>query len=516
MAGLEHVLDLVDALLADLRDVHETVDAILELHEGAEGGDLADRALHDVADLEEGVDVGPWINRELLHTEADALLRGIDVQDDRVHFVALLEDFGGMVDLAGPRHVGDVHHTVDALFEFDEGAVGGHVAHLAANTSAHRVVVANHIPRVRLELAEAERDLLLVFLDTEDNRVQLLTDLEQLGGLGDAFGPGHLGDVHEAFDAGFDFDEGTVRHEVDDFAVNLGADGELAVDLVPRVFRGLLEAEGNALFVAVHFDDHDLDLFALLHHFARVRDAAPAHIGDVEKTVHTVEVDERAEVGDVFDDTLADLAGLDRLEEIATLAGALLFDEFAAGEHDVLPLDVDFENLEIVGLADVLIEVLGGLDVDMRRRHKRIDADADNETALDLGLHAAGGHGTLGELRQDVVPILLLLGEVEGENGGAALVFEFFDEDLDRGADLELADVEEFVGGDDAFGFSADVDDDFVLADFSDNARNNRTLLQFIEGGLLEQRLHDGTHNAETGKPTPCSRDARPPVRAPP
>jgi hypothetical protein len=43
-----------------------------------------------------------------------------------------------------------------------------------------------------------------------------------------------------------------------------------------------------------------------------------------------------------------------------------------------------------------------------------------------------------------------LLGEVEGENGSAVLVFELFDEDLDRGADLELADVEEFGSGDDA------------------------------------------------------------------
>jgi hypothetical protein len=35
-----------------------------------------------------------------------------------------------------------------------------------------------------------------------------------------------------------------------------------------------------------------------------------------------------------------------------------------------------------------------------------------------------------------------------------------------------------------------------VLADFSNYARDNRTLLQFIEGGLREQLLHDGTHNA--------------------
>ena len=48
----------------------------------------------DVADLEESVDVRPRIGRELLHAQADALLLGIDVQDDGVDFVALLQDFG--------------------------------------------------------------------------------------------------------------------------------------------------------------------------------------------------------------------------------------------------------------------------------------------------------------------------------------------------------------------------------------------------------------------------------------
>src|SRR6185436_983192 len=137
---------------------------------------------------------------------------------------------------------------------------------------------------------------------------------------------------------------------------------------------------------------------------------------DVEQAVHAIEVDERAEVGDVFDDALADLAGLDAVEEIATLAGALFLDELAAGENDVLPLDVNFENLEVVGLPHVLVEILGGLDVDVRRRHEGIDADRDDEAALDLGLDAAGGHGALGKLRENVVPVFLLLGLVEGKD----------------------------------------------------------------------------------------------------
>jgi hypothetical protein len=35
-------------------------------------------------------------------------------------------------------------------------------------------------------------------------------------------------------------------------------------------------------------------------------DAFPTHVGDVQQTIDTAEVDERAEVGDVLDDTLAD------------------------------------------------------------------------------------------------------------------------------------------------------------------------------------------------------------------
>ena len=46
------------------------------------------------------------------------------------------------------------------------------------------------------------------------------------------------------------------------------------------------------------------------------------------------------------------------LEEVAALVGALLLDELAAGEDDVLAeLEIDLEDLEIVGLADVLIQV---------------------------------------------------------------------------------------------------------------------------------------------------------------
>ena len=36
-----------------------------------------------------------------------------------------------MIDLAGPAQIGDVDHSVDAILEFHERAVSGHVANLA-------------------------------------------------------------------------------------------------------------------------------------------------------------------------------------------------------------------------------------------------------------------------------------------------------------------------------------------------------------------------------------------------
>jgi hypothetical protein len=218
-------------------------------------------------------------------------------------------------------------------------------------------------------------------------------------------------------------------------------------------------------------------------------------VGDVKETVHAVEVDERTEVGDVLDHALADLTGLDGVEELATLLAALLLDELAAGEDDVLAQLVDLDDLKVVGLADVLIQVLGRLDVHVRGRDEGIDTDGDDEAALDLGLDATGGDGALGELGEDVIPVLLLLGLVVGEDRIALLVFDLLDQHLDGAADLELADVDKLVGGNDALGFAADIDDDFVLADFGDDTGDDFALLELAEVGTGQQLLHDGTHN---------------------
>jgi len=384
-----------------------------------------------------------------------------------------------------------VHHAVDAVFQLDEGAVVGEVAHLAADAGAHGVVVADLLPRIGLELADAERDLLLFLVEVEDDRVDFLADLEDVGRLLDALGPGEFGDVDEAFDAAFDLDERAVGDEVDDLAVDLLADGVALLDAFPRVRLGLLEAEGDAFALAVDFDDHDGDLFADLDDFARVADAAPGHVGHVQQAVQTVEVHERAVVGDVLDDAAADDAGLDLLEELATAFAALFFDELASGDDEVLLLLVDLDDLEVEGLAHELLEVLGGIDVDLGGGHERVDADGDDEASLDDGLDAALDDGAFLAVGLDALPLADLLGAVVGDGRGAVLVLKLLEVDLELHADLDLGHVGEFGLGDESLGLAADVhDDELVFADLGDRGGDHGVLLERAEIRFGEQFFH--------------------------
>lgn len=105
---------------------------------------------------------------------------------------------------------------------------------------------------------------------------------------------------------------------------------------------------------------------------------------------------------------------------------ALLFDEFAARDDDVVAFEVDFKDFKVVSLPDILVEVFRGLDIDLRGREEGVDADADDEAAFDLAFDAAGDDGAFGAFFEDVLPVFLLFSLVVGEDGVAIFVLDFF------------------------------------------------------------------------------------------
>ena len=213
--------------------------------------------------------------------------------------------------------------------------------------------------------------------------------------------------------------------------------GYFVFDIVPRIGHLLLQSQADAFLFLVNVQDDDVNVLADFENFGRMADAAPAHVGDMEQAVDAVEVNERAEIGDVLDRAFADVAGRHFGEQLGAFFVALLLDQLAAGEDDVLAVLVDFDDLEFVGVADELLEIFRGGDVNLRRGQKGLDADVDDQAAFDDRFDFAVDAAAFVADGEDVVPVLFELRFFVGEDDGAFLVFELLDEDIDFIADFE-------------------------------------------------------------------------------
>ena len=109
---------------------------------------------------------------------------------------------------------------------------------------------------------------------------------------------------------------------------------------------------------------------------------------------------------------------------------ALLLEEHAAREHDVAALLVELDDLELVGLADQLVEVADRAQVDLRAGEERLHAAADGDREAALHALADGAFDELVALARgaDLVPDLHLVGLLLGEGDQAVVVLAALDE----------------------------------------------------------------------------------------
>ena len=183
----------------------------------------------------------------------------------------------------------------------------------------------------------------------------------------------------------------------------------------------------------------------------------PGHVGNVKKSVNSIEVDEGPEVRDVLDRSDDLVADIDSAEEGLALLGALLLDDLAAAEDHVFPVLVDFDNFKIVDVPDELLEVLRGDDVDLGGGKKRFDADVDGEPAFDDRADFSLDETVAFEDADDLFPVLALGGFFFRENDHSLVVFETFEEDFDLVTDFDVVRIFELGSGNDSLAFVSDV-----------------------------------------------------------
>ena len=384
-----------------------------------------------------------------------------------------------------------MHQAVDIAAQADENAKLGDVLDFALDLGAHRMAFGERIPRIADALFQAEADSTLLRIDVEDHDLDFLAGRNDLARVDVLLGPTHLGNVDQALDTRFEFDERAIISDVGDPALVFGLDRVLQIDTVPRIGFELLHAEADALGLDVEADDLDLDGLADTQNFGRMADPPPGDIGDMQQAVDFAEIDERAVVGDVLDHALENLPLFQAGDQFGAGLGASLFHDRAARDHDIAAAAIHFENLERLFGVQQGGDVANRADIDLAARQERHRAvEIDGKAALDATKYNPFDALAVFEPFFEYDPGFLTARAFPAEHRFAAPIFDPVEEYLDFVADrqnLFVARGGEFLERNAAFRFQPDIYHRHVVIDRDNDSFDHRSfvLLGFVDR-LLE------------------------------
>ena len=387
----------------------------------------------------------------------------VDAQDNDGHLFVLAEHLRGMVDPLRPAHVTDVHQAVDTLFDLHEGPEVREVPHDTVHERPHREPLLDSVPGVLPGLLETEGYLALLFADVENDGFDILTDRDDLGGVLYVLRPRHLRDMDQAFDALFQLDECAVVGNAGHFSTDHAPDLVACLYTFPGEWLQLLETQGDPLSLAIELQDLHVDLVTNRHQMRRVLHPAPAHVGDVQQTVDSAQIDEGSEVGDVLDDALANLVLLQFPDQAGLLLRPRFLENLTPAHHYVPAPLVELDHPELELFAYELLQIGNLPQRHLRARKEGIDShDLDYQTALDPLDNGALEHGSLVIGTLDVGPDLLEVSPLLRDGDPAVRVLQALDVDIDLLPGEYLVPVGELAQGDDPLALVADVDHNLV------------------------------------------------------
>ena len=199
-----------------------------------------------------------------------------------------------------------------------------------------------------------------------------------------------------------------------------------------------------------------------------------------KQAVDAAQVDERAEVGDVLDGALADLADVDLLEQLLLLGFAGDLDQLAAADDDVAPALVDLQDHAFDLLIDVIGDVGRPADIDLAGGQEDIDADIDQEPSLDLARDASLDDVSFVIAGDDHLPGSHPVRLLPRQDDLAGLVFHPLEQNFHLVARRRRRLVFPLVERDQALGLVADVDDHLVAHDLDHPARDDAADLEAL------------------------------------
>ncbi len=233
----------------------------------------------------------------------------------------------------------------------------------------------------------------------------------------------HFADVHQAFDALFELDEGAVAHHVDDRALDDRADRVLAPARVPTGWRSSASGPGRSFPFRGRCAG---SCTSISWSMATISDGWPMRPQLMSVMCSRPSMPPRstnAPNSAMFLTTpLRSWPTSSCLSSCALLFGPLGFDRGAAADDDIAARFVDLEHDALDGAADVVADVGRPADIDLAGGQEHVDADVDQQAALDLAGDHAGDDVVFVDGLHDLQPGFDLLGLALAEGDHAAIV----------------------------------------------------------------------------------------------
>ena len=228
-------------MIGQLRNVQQAFEAVFESHKDTKVRDFCHGSIHQLpGGVAAGNLCGPGVIVFLFQTQRNTTPFLVYRQDLAFDFLIFFQHFTRVTDLPGPGHVRDMQQAVDPLSQLDERAVIGQISYLARYHGIDGILLGNVVPRVGLGLLHTQGNLFLILVHTQNDDVNLVTNLYEFVGMANSFGPRHLADVYQTFDAFLEFNERTIAHHVYHGATHHRVQGILFVDIFPRAAEFLL------------------------------------------------------------------------------------------------------------------------------------------------------------------------------------------------------------------------------------------------------------------------------------
>jgi len=339
------------------------------------------------------------------------------------------------------------------------------------------------LPRVSFALFQTQGDTTTFFVDIQNHNFHYIANVNNFGRVDVFVGPIHFGNVYQAFNAFFDFNEAAVVGQVGHATSQFGTFRITFSDSYPRIFAQLFQAQGYTGTFAVELQHFNSDFVAHVDDFARMLNAFPGHVSDVQQAVNAAQINECTVVSEVLNDTFNFHAFLQVFQQLIALCAVFGFDNGTTRNNNVVALLIQLDYFKFKLFAFQVQSVTHRTNVYQRTWQERTNTvQLNSEAALNFAVDNTGNSFSIFVSFFQRDPGFVTFSFLTGQQSFTEAVFYCVQSNVNfvTYLDFQLAlGVFELLSRDGGLRFQTSVNQYYVFVDSNNNATNDRTRAGF-------------------------------------